>query len=193
MAESASIRHLPYPDYLALEAQAETRHEYHRGEIYAMAGGTREHGRLAARIIAELGLIAKGRACSVFNSDVRIRVAETDRSFYADAFVVCGAQQTAHDDAEAITNPILVVEVLSESTEAYDRGEKFAHYARLASLREYVLISQTAHLVQVFRREGERWPVTESREHGTVLLQSLGGELAVDELYANPTPGPPAR
>ena len=107
-----------------------------------MAGGTPEHGRLAAALAGELRGKLRGRPCAVFSSDVRIRIAATDRTTYPDLSVVCGKRETAADDPDALVNPIVIVEVLSDSTEADDRGAKFAHYRRLESLREYVLVSQ---------------------------------------------------
>ena len=148
---------MSYPEYLAAERGAKTRHEYLSGTSWAMAGGTPEHGRLAAALAGELRGKLRGRPCAVFSSDVRIRIAATDRTTYPDLSVVCGKRETAADDPDALVNPIVIVEVLSDSTEADDRGAKFAHYRRLESLREYVLVSQHERRIEVFRREGEHW------------------------------------
>jgi len=178
---------MTYPQYLAAEASAEVRHEYLAGEVWAMAGGTIEHGALAAAIGRELGGALRGKPCRVFSSDVRVRIAETDLATYPDLSVVCGSLATAPDDEDAITNPIVLVEVLSDSTEAYDRGAKSAHYRRIASLREYVLVSQAEPRVEVFRRsEGGRWELIEARPGETIELASLGVELDVAALYENP-------
>jgi Uma2 family endonuclease len=116
-----------------------------------------------------------------------VRIVDTDRATYPDASVVCGERQAAGDDPDALTNPILLVEVLSDSTEADDRGEKFAHYRRIPSLREYVLVSQRAVRIEVFRRaEGGTWTLTEYGAGDTVSLPSVGATLMVDEVFRDP-------
>lgn len=178
---------MTYSEYLAFEATSEVKHEFLRGEVWAMAGGTPSHAALQANVILALGTRLKGRPCRVFTSDLRVRISETDRSTYPDVTVVCGKQQTAPEDPNAITNPTLIVEVLSESTEASDRGEKFQHYARLPSLQEYVLVSQKARRVDVFRRaEGESWTFVPFTT-GNVDLKALEVAISPDELYADPT------
>jgi Uma2 family endonuclease len=126
------------------------------------------------------------RPCETFSSDAKVRVDETDLSTYPDVTVICGRIERSPVDAEAATNPVVLVEVLSDSSEAYDRGEKFAHYRRLASLQEYVLVSQREPRIEVFRRTaGGRWELSEAGAGGRVQIESLGVELAVDEVYAN--------
>ncbi|MDX2284767.1 MAG: Uma2 family endonuclease, partial [Bacteroidia bacterium] len=144
------IQTLSIADYLTLERQAEVRHEYHRGELFAMAGGTRNHGALGANIVTELNLLSRLRGCSTFSGDVRIRIDAENRFLYPEASVVCGPAESSIFDPDSITNPVLIAEVLSESTEAYDRGEKFRLYRQLPALREYLLIDQHRPLVQVF-------------------------------------------
>jgi Uma2 family endonuclease len=133
---------MTYAAYLAAEELSETKHEYLCGEVFAMAGGTPEHAALMAAITVELGTALRGRPCRVYSSELRIRIDVTDLSTYPDVSVVRGELKTSSIDRNAITNPILIIEVLSDSTEAYDRGEKFSHYRRLPSLREYLLLSQ---------------------------------------------------
>jgi len=128
--------------YAAAEAASPTKHEWLRGEVLDMAGGTPEHSALAMAVGRELGVALQGRPCRVFSSDLKIFIAETQLATYPDLSVVCGKLETTPEDANSVTNPTLIVEVLSDSTEAYDRGAKFAHYRRLPSLREYVLVSQ---------------------------------------------------
>ena len=178
---------MTYPEYLAAEAASDVRHEYLAGDVWAMAGGTIEHGGLAVAVAREIGIAMRGKACRAFSSDVRVRIPETDLATYPDLSVVCGWLETAPDDAEAITNPILLVEVLSDSTEAYDRGAKWAHYRRIASLREYVLVSQAEPLIEVYRRtEGGRFELFEARSGETIELASIGVRLEVSAVYANP-------
>ena len=177
---------MTYPEYVAGERASDTKHEYLRGEVWAMAGGTREHARLAANVIRELGRALEGRPCVVFTSDLRVRILATDRATYPDVSVVCGPAETAPDDVDAITNPTVLVEVLSDSTGADDRGQKFAHYRRIPSLREYVLVSQRAPRIEVYRREGDVFVLTEAGPGGAARLVSLDVALPVDAIYRDP-------
>ncbi len=175
-----------YPDYLVQERTSAQKHEYLRGDVWAMAGGTAEHGRLAMSIGRVLGNRLQGKPCVVFSSDVRIRVEATDRSTYPDVSVVCGAEQHASDDPDAVTNPVVLVEVLSPNTERSDRGEKFGHYQRLRSLQEYVLVSQDSQRIEVFRRQGDSWLLTIHEQGATVRLTSIDVSMTVDEVYFDP-------
>ncbi|HYN01311.1 MAG TPA: Uma2 family endonuclease [Vicinamibacteria bacterium] len=178
---------MTYAEYLAAEAVAEVRHEYLNGEVWAMAGGTIEHGALALAVAGELRAALRGKPCRAFPSDVRVRIPETGLSTYPDVTIVCGELETAPEDKDAITNPIVLVEVLSDSTEAYDRGAKAAHYRRIPSLREYVLVAQAEPRIEVQRRsEGGRWELLEARPGETIELASLGVRLDVAAVYANP-------
>jgi Uma2 family endonuclease len=179
--------HTSYAEYRAAEERSETKHEYLRGEILAMTGGTPEHSRLAAALTAALGGALRGKPCAVFSSDLRIRVRETDLATYPDLAVVCGRLETSDDDRHGVTNPTVLVEVLSDSTEHYDRGAKFAHYRHLRSLREYVLVAQRERRIEVFRRnEHGRFELFEAGSGERVELASIGVTLDVDELYTSP-------
>lgn len=156
-----------------------------------MAGGTIEHGRLASRCDHLLRLALGDRACEVFSSDTNVRIEASNRTTYADLLVVCGRLERSPMDPEAVVNPTVIVEVLSSSTEAYDRGEKFRHYRRLASLREYVLVSQHEPLVEVWRRDGDAWRFAEHGPGTSVELASLEAVVSVDALYANPLAADP--
>jgi Uma2 family endonuclease len=186
-AEAA--RKYTHAEYVALEAASETKHEFHAGLIVAMAGGTLEHGRLQASIARVLGgaLVAAKRPCNVFGADARVFVEESVRSFYPDASVVCGKRQVAFDDPHAMTNPIVIVEVLSDSTERDDRGAKFASYRKLPSLEEYVLVSQDAKRIELFRRSPEGWVLSEAVGGQSLELRSLGVTIDVDAVYFDPT------
>jgi Uma2 family endonuclease len=175
-----------YADYLAFERTAATKHEYVAGMVVARTGGPPEHARLAGSLARVLGNAIMDRPCAVFSSDLRVRIVETNRSTYPDLTVICGRRETAADDPEAIVNPTILVEVLSDSTEADDRGEKFAHYRRLASLREYVLVAQKAQRIEVFHRDGERWVLTEHGPGTLVELSAIDARIAVDEIYRDP-------
>ena len=175
-----------YAEYLALEADSEVRLEFVDGLVYARAGGTPEHARLAMAIGSELRAALRGKGCAVYSSDLKLRIDATHRSTYADVAVVCGVERHADIDPNAVTNPTIIVEVLSDSTEAADRGDKWRHYQRLPSLREYVLISQGDPYVEVFRREGDEWILRTSVAGGTLELPSQGVSIAVDAIYADP-------
>lgn len=174
---------MTYPEYLEHERKSDVRHEYLRGEVFAMAGGTPEHSYLATKMGTELSIALKGGSCRVFNSDLRVRLVETDYSCYPDVTVVCGELLRARDDKDAASNPTLVVEVLSESTEAHDRGAKLAHYRRLPSLKEIVLISQAPQRVEVWRRATGHFEVFEWGPGQLIELESVNAKIAVDELY----------
>lgn len=162
------------------------KHEFLNGEVFAVAGGTPEHGRLAVRVAAELAVQLRGRPCEPFSSDVRVRVRATGLTTYPDLGVVCGRLESDPEDVDAIVNPVVLVEVLSDSTEGYDRGEKFAHYRRIPSLREYVLISQRIRRIEVFRRnDDETWTFQEAGPSGRVKLEAIGCALSVDAVYAS--------
>jgi Uma2 family endonuclease len=177
---------MTYAEYLAQEEASLEEHEYLRGDVWAMGGGTPSHARIAGNVTIALGLALKGRPCAVFSFDLRVRVEATNRSTYPDITVVCGKQVTASDDANAIVNPTLIVEVLSDSTEASDWGEKFSHLQRLPSLQEYVLVNQREQRIEVFRRgEGSSWtflPFTTGR----VELRSIDSGLELADVYADP-------
>jgi Uma2 family endonuclease len=181
---------MTYAEYLAFEEQSDEKHEFQGGELVAMSGGTPDHAGLAVAISAALTSALRGRPCRVFSSDARVRVQATGFAAYPDVSVVCGKLETDAEDPHAITNPILLVEVLSDSTEARDRGEKAAHYRHIPSLREYVLVSQRQRRVEVYRRnEARRWELFEYGEGETAELASVGCGVAVDEVYRDPLGG----
>lgn len=181
---------MSYAKYVAAELESPVRHEFIRGEIFAMAGGTPEHAALAMAIAGELRSALRGKPCRVYNSDLRIRIPDTDMTTYPDASVVCGKLETAPEDPNAVLNPTLLVEVLSESTEAYDRGAKASHYRRIASLKEYVFVAHDEPRLEVYRRnERGGWELFEARVGERLELQSIGVLLDVAAVYENPLPG----
>ena len=183
MSSPARHLHYTYKEYLALEDQGATRHEYLDGEIYAMAGGTPDHAALAG---AAIGILGNGlpRGGRVFSSDLRVRVAETGLSTYPDGAVIYGTTARADDDPIAVVNPVLLVEVTSPSTEDYDRGEKLRHYEQLPSLREVLIICHREPRVTVVRREENGgWASTDWREGQSIALASVGMTIAVDDIY----------
>ncbi|MBZ0116733.1 MAG: Uma2 family endonuclease [Sandaracinaceae bacterium] len=184
MSEPA-VAYVSHGDYLALEERAEIKHEYLDGVVRAMAGGTIEHARLASRLDYLVRAALRGRPCEAFSSDARVRLDSANRSTYPDLSIVCGQLERSTDDPEAIANPIVLVEILSPSTEGYDRGDKFRFYRRFPSLREYVLVSQAEPSIEVWRRDGAAWLPIEHGPGGTVELASIEITISVDELYAS--------
>jgi Uma2 family endonuclease len=172
-----------YAEYLAHEQASNVKHEYLDGEIYAKAGGTPEQASLAVAVSASLWNQLEGRSCRVFSSDLRVRVAETGLTTYPDVSVVCGALERDPESSETILNPAVIVEILSEGTERYDRGEKFEHYKRVGSLQEYVLVAQSAPKIESWHRQGSSWSHVEAGAGGRVALRSIFCELVVDEVY----------
>lgn len=186
MTDPARKLSYTFAEYLERERASQTKHEFLNGAIFDMAGGTLEHGRLAVRVGSALLAQLRGRPCEAYSSDVLVRVLATGLATYPDLSVVCGRIERDPEDANVVTNPIVLVEVLSDSTEAYDRGEKFAHYRRIPSLREYVLVSQHQPRIEVFRRNDDGgWTLYEAAGSESAKLVSIGCELSVDEVYAN--------
>ncbi len=176
---------MSYASYLAAREQSEVKLEFNAGEVYAMSGGTVAHARLAAACIRLLGVAAEPHGCAVFSSDLAIGVAVTGRTTYADAVVLCDPEEVLPHDPHAVTNPSIIVEVLSASTEASDRGEKFRHYQHLATLQSYVLISQEVPLVEVFERQPTGWMLRTYGPGEVARLAPHDIELPVDMLYAD--------
>lgn len=177
---------MTYVEYLALEAASPEKMQFVDGVAYAMAGGTPAHAELAARVIVALaGVLRPGRGrCRVFTSDLKIHVPASGNSYYPDVAVVCGPPERAPHDPNALTNPALLVEVISEGTESFDRGRKFKDYQRLPSLQHYLLVNQDEARVEHYRRNDDgTWTLSNAEAGGAVRLPDLGGDLPVDELY----------
>lgn len=184
MGAPAARVQMDYASYVAFERAADRKHEWLHGEIFAMAGGTLVHGALAAKVIMELGAHAQKCGCRVFSSNVKVRALATGLATYPDVSLVCGPLETDPEDRHALTNPVLLVEVLSDGTEAYDRGAKFRHYRTLPSLRDYVLVSQHERRIEVYsRNEQGLWVLREARSGESVALSALEGALTVDSVY----------
>jgi Uma2 family endonuclease len=185
--DAAPNPYVRYEDFVALERESTTKHEWLDGVIYDMSGGTPDHSGIKTAITTSLSVQLRGKRCRVFDSDLAIRVLATGLLTYPDGSVVCGALETDPKNANAATNPTVIVEVLSDSSEAYDRGEKFAHYRRIPSLMEYVLVSQHERRIEVFRRKPDgNWEFSEALAGQTIRLKSIECVLSVDEVYADP-------
>lgn len=171
-------------EYLELERKAEIKSEYIAGRMYAMSGVSRRHSLITGNLHIEIGLQMRGRDCEVHMADMRVKVSPTGMYTYPDIVAVCGEARFEDEHIDTLLNPTVIVEVLSESTEAYDRGEKFAQYRRLDSVREYVLVAQNKIRVEHYRREGEEWILSEiSDPEGILHLPSIDCHVGVGAIY----------
>lgn len=180
---AALAQRMTYAEYCAFERKGELKHEYLRGEVFAMIGGTLEHARLGSRLNYLLNRELMGRLCRVYSSDARVRIEATDLDTYPDVSVVCGGTRTGSDEL-ALTNPVLLVEVLSDSTEGYDRGQKAAHYRRIPSLQAYLLVAQHEARLELMVRRNDSWSLIEAGPGETLVIEALAITLSVDEIYA---------
>lgn len=171
-------------EYLELERRSEIRSEYVAGRIFVMSGASRRHNLIAVNLSREVSSQLRGRPCEAYVSDMRVKVAPTGMYTYPDIVAVCGEPRFEDAQADTLLNPTVIMEVLSESTEAYDRGEKFAHYRRLETLREYVLVAQDKVRIEHYRRDGEEWVLSEvSDPVGTLHLPSIDCRVGVGAIY----------
>ena len=193
MATSAAHTYLTPEEYIAFERKAipdadTVRSEYVNGEIIAMSGASRAHNLITINISTALHSRLRGSGCETYANEMRVSSGATSSYFYPDVVVVCEEPRFEDDVFDTLLNPILLVEVLSPSTEAFDRGEKFAHYRHLASLQEYVLVAQDQMLVEHYRRQEKQWILTDFRKGEKMLsLPSIQCELPLQEIYERVT------
>lgn len=171
-------------DYLEVEEQSAVRHEFLGGEIYAMAGWTPEHAALCAAVMVLLGPQLREGRCRLYSSDLRLRVVATGLATYPDAAVVCGEVERDPQSPTHVLNPTVVIEVLSPSTEEYDRGEKREHYQRMPALQHYVVIAQGLRRAEVWSRVAEGWLHATVGPDGQIDLAAVGARIDMTELYA---------
>ncbi|MEI2692254.1 MAG: Uma2 family endonuclease [Anaerolineae bacterium] len=177
--------YLSSAEYLAFERQSESKHEYFRGELFAMSGASQSHVTIFMNTSHLLVGQLKGRSCRAFGADMRVKVSPTGLYTYPDLVVVCGRPRFADKELDTLLNPTVIVEILSKSTEAYDRGEKFAHYRTLDTLTDYLLISQDRALIEHFTRQADGgWLLTESAGlDGVMPIESIQCQLPLAEVY----------
>jgi Uma2 family endonuclease len=169
-------------EYFAWEEQQHCRHEYINGEVYAMSGGSQNHSRIALKFGALLDNHLLDRPCRVFNSDCRVNILDTEDYIYPDASVSCDLRDTTTD--QYITYPCLIVEVLSDSTEAYDRGKKFVRYRQNPELRDYVLVSSQEIAIDLYRKGDDgRWEILNYHAGETVELRSIDLSFPIEQIY----------
>lgn len=172
-------------EYLERERKAETRSEYFRGEIFAMAGASRQHARIVTNLVRELSERLRKRACNVYSSDLRVAVGQTGLYTYPDVTVVCGEEKFADGHLDTLLNPTVIIEVLSESTKDSDRGQKFESYRTLPSLMEYLTVAQDKiHVEHWLRQADQRWILTEYGDRSaTITLPSIDAQLSIADMY----------
>ncbi len=177
--------HITEDEYLRLDRAAETKSEFVDGEIFAMSGGSLNHSLFAVKWVVELSLKLRGRNCIVFNSDARVRTPSSGSYVYPDISVVCGKPQTHRQADDILTNPVVVIEVLSPSTADYDRGGKFALYREIATLQDYILVHADSIHVESFTRQPAGWLFREYRGAETVVpIASIDCAVLLGEVYA---------
>lgn len=172
-------------EYLTFERRSEIKHEYLQGEVFAMAGASYEHNQITANVARALGVQLGDRPCDVLTNDMRVSVPDTDMFTYPDVVVVCGEPRFTDDALDTLINPTVIVEVLSTSTEGYDRGLKFAYYRTIASLTDYVLIAQDRLSIEHYvRQEDGTWRLHDAgNQNGRITLASVGCELNIAAVY----------
>jgi Uma2 family endonuclease len=182
---SQPTTYLTPEEYLAMERKAEYKSEYIDGEIAAMTGASRKHNLIVVNISGELRRQLRGRPCEAYSNDMRVRIPSTRLYTYPDVVVVCGEPRFEDDYVDTLLNPTVIIEVLSESTELYDRGKKFGFYRTLESLAEYLLVAQDEMRIEQFVRQSDgRWLLSEHRSpEEAVEIASLQCSLELGEVY----------
>jgi Uma2 family endonuclease len=159
--DAKKLNNISITEYLEIERSTKTRHEYHDGTIVALAGGSVEHGLISGNTFGEIkiGLRNKKNNCRVLNSEIKLFIQSTNKYVYPDVMAICGDIEKTDREIEAVVNPIVIIEVLSKSTESYDRGDKFFFYRQIESLQEYILIDQYQPQVDIYKRQSDLWEI----------------------------------
>jgi Uma2 family endonuclease len=189
LMSSAALKRLSWEEYVEQERHAAEKSEFFDGEVFAMAGGSANHSLVTVNFCGEARSALKGSGCRVYGSDMRV-LCPTGLGTYPDGSIVCGEPQFQGDRQETLLNPVVIAEVLSPTTEAYDRGRKFKHYQTLPSLKEYVLISQDQIGIDHFARQSQtgQWLLTTFNDRGGALvLPAVDISLSMAEIYAGVT------
>jgi Uma2 family endonuclease len=183
MSRVAERSQLTAAEYLAWEREQPVKHEFFRGEVFAIAGGKPRHNALGISTGAELRAALRSRGCSVLSSDQRVTFPPDESYAYPDVTVICGPSVFQHGTNDVIANPSILVEVLSSSTEEYDRGLKWAGYQRISSLTDYLLVAQAEVRIEHYRRNADGSWTYRTAGPGERVALTRGGELAVDTIY----------
>ncbi len=183
--DALSARKLSFEDYIQLEQETNTKYEYHNGEVFAMAGGSTNHSVISGNVFfeARLALQNKKSGCNPFNSDTKLQIPSRNKYVYPDMIVVCDPKDVG---AQAVQNPIIIVEVLSDSTAQYDRGDKFKLYRSISFLQEYILIAQDKPAIDIFSRRGDLWRISSVEGlDQTLTIDALGIKIPMERIYQN--------
>ena len=172
-------------EYLQLEKAADRKHEFFRGEIFAMSGASRRHNKIFSNLFAEIGIRLKGKACQPYGSDMRIHIPENTLYTYPDISIFCGEITNSTLDGDSIIQPAVIIEILSRSTRSYERGDKFKLYRDIPSLKEYLLVDSESILVEAFRiNDNGNWELEEIKSpDGILRIPSVGIEIPLSDIY----------
>jgi len=183
--QKPALKYMTLEEYLAMEEISEVRHEYYQGEIFAMAGGTNDHNMIAGDVHTRMNLALTDKGCLVYTADMRLWVEAKRLMTYPDVMVVCGEPKHHEDRTDVITNPLVIVEVLSKSSEDYDRGDKFKLYQAIPAFREYILIDQYAvHVEQYYLEAPMKWAVREYNRLTDILkFATIDFEISLQDIY----------
>jgi Uma2 family endonuclease len=179
------IQYFTKEQYLDMEMKAQFKSEYYNGEIFAMSGGSLNHSSICVNLILAIGGATRNKDCRVFESNMKLEIPIINAFVYPDVMVVCGKVEISALSDHVISNPVLIIEVLSSSTESFDRGKKFEYYQTLPSVKEYVLVSQDKPMVEVYFRQNEKmwdYSVADGIDK-TVFLQSIDHEIRMKDIY----------
>ncbi len=178
-------KHYTPEEYLALERSAETKHEYYNGEIFAMSGASSRHVLIVTNLVTGLWSQLRQGTCRVFSTDLRVKVDPTGLYTYPDVIVICDAPEFSDDQEDTLVNPVLIIEVLSDSTKDYDRGGKFEQYRTIKSFKEYLLVAQDRpHVEHYIRQTDGSWVLHETnRLEDTIQLKSMPCSLPLSDIY----------
>jgi len=172
--------------YLEEERKALNKSEYYKGEVFAMAGATKAHNRIVASIITAIGQFLKGKNCHYYPSDLRVHNSDNTLYTYPDVTIVCGKEEYLDNELDTLLNPTVIIEVLSPSTENYDRGTKFKLYRSIPSLKNYILVSSTEYAAEVFtRKDNDEWLLNTTKEkNGHIHISAINYDLLLSDIYA---------
>ncbi|SLM31969.1 conserved hypothetical protein [Desulfamplus magnetovallimortis] len=172
-------------EYLSLERDSEIKNEYFAGEMYAMAGASRSHNKISTNIVRVLGNQLIEKPCSIFSSEMKVKIEAIKKYTYPDIVVVCGNEEYDDENNDILLNPVVIIEILSDSTEAYDRGDKFSHYQFIDSFAEYILISQYFQKIEKFiRKKDNTWIYSKyEKTEDTITIHSINCQLSLSDVY----------
>lgn len=178
---------LSLEEYLQLEEETREKYEYFAGYVYAMAGGSYEHNTICGNIFSEINIRLKRTSCQIMNSDTKLYLQRKESYMYPDAMILCGEKEESPELKGAFTNPMVIIEVLSDSTEGFDRGEKFEYYRQIPSLKHYLMIRQDASKIDIYSRENTLWKIETLTGLESVLelelLSDLKLSIPLEDIY----------